>query len=252
VARALVRPPGDSFVKALSRHPERDTIDPQRARAQHAVYRQGLERLGFEVTLLPVEDELPDSCFVQDVALVLRGRALLCRPGEPSRREEAERIEPVLRGLVSSMERVSAPATIEGGDVFVLEDRFIVGRSERTNEGGIQALERFAAPDVRVVPAEVPEPYLHLLSGVAIADDVAVGAEALIDQPAFDGLERVEVPDEEAVGCNFVRNGRDLLMAAGYDRIQQVLEARGFRVHPVDLSEFRKADGGPTCLSLPI
>lgn len=248
--RALVRPPGDSFVKALSRHPERDTIDPQRARAQHAAYRQSLERLGLEVAVLPVDEELPDSCFVQDVALVLKVRALLCRPGEPSRRQEAERIEPVLRGLVSSVHRVSAPATIEGGDVFLLEDRFIVGRSHRTNEEGIQALERFAAPDVRVVPAEVPEPYLHLLSGVAIADDVAIGAKAVIDQPAFDGLERVEVPEEEAVGCNFVRNGRDLLMAAGYNRIQQLLEARGFRVHAVDLSEFRKADGGPTCLSL--
>jgi N-dimethylarginine dimethylaminohydrolase len=52
------------------------------------------------------------------------------------------------------------------------------------------------------------------------------------------------------VGCNFVRNGRDLLMAAGYERIQRLLESRGFRVHSVDLSEFRKADGGPTCLSL--
>ena len=248
--RALVRPPGDSFVKALSRHPERDTIDPERARSQHAAYRQALERLGLEVDVLPVDEELPDSCFVQDVALVWEGRALLCRPGEPSRRQEAERIEPVLRGLMSSVLRVSAPATIEGGDVFLLEDRFIVGRSHRTNEEGIQALERFAAPNVRVVPAEVPEPYLHLLSGVAIADDVAVGAEAVINQPAFDGLERVEVPEEEAVGCNFVRNRRDLLMAAGFDRVAKLLEDRGLRVHAVDLSEFRKADGGPTCLSL--
>ena len=248
--RALVRPPGDSFVKAVSRHPERDTIDPEKARSQHEAYRQALQSLGFEVTVLPVDEELPDSCFVQDVALVRDGRALLCRPGEPSRRPEAERIEPVLRGLVSSMERAPEPATIEGGDVFLLEDRFIVGRSHRTNEEGIDALERFAAPDARVVRAEVPNPYLHLLSGVAVADDVAIGAESVVDQPAFEGFERMTVPEDEAVGCNFVRIGRNLLMAAGYDRIQWLLETRGFRVSAVDLSEFRKADGGPTCLCL--
>jgi dimethylargininase len=250
VPRALVRPPGDSFVKALSRHPERDTIDPERARSQHEAYRDALERLGFEVTLMPVEDDLPDSCFVQDVALVRNGRALLCRPGEPSRQPETARIEPTLRALVSSVEQVSEPATLEGGDVFLLEDRLIVGRSDRTNEEGIRALERFAAPEARVVGAEVPEPFLHLLSGVAVADSVAIGAEAVLDQPAFERFERLVVPEDEAVGCNFVRNGRDLLMAAGYGRIRGLLEARGFRVHEVDLSEFRKADGGPTCLSL--
>jgi dimethylargininase len=151
---------------------------------------------------------------------------------------------------VSSMDQVSAPATLEGGDVFLLDDRIIVGRSHRTNEEGIRALERFAAPGSTVVEADVPEPFLHLLSGVAVADDLAVGADAVIDQPAFEGFERLTVPEDEAVGCNFVRNGRDLLMAAGYPRIKGLLEDRGFRVHTVDLTEFRKADGGPTCLSL--
>jgi dimethylargininase len=246
VPRALVRPPGDSFVKALSNHPERDTIDPERARLQHAAYTSALERLGFEVAVLPIEEDLPDSCFVQDVALVIGGRALVCRPGEQSRQPEAERIEQALRSLVRSMERVAAPATLEGGDVFLLDGRVIVGRSHRTNEEGIRALERFASPVAQVVEAQVPEPYLHLLSGVALADDVAVGAEAVVDQPAFDGFDRLIVPDDEAVGCNFVRNGRDLLMAAGYPRIQGFLEDRGFHVHTLDLSEFRKAEGGPT------
>jgi dimethylargininase len=247
---ALVRPPGDSFVKALSSHAERDTIDPERARAQHAAYREALKGFGVEVTVLPVDEELPDSCFVQDVAILLDGRALLCRPGAPSRRAEASRIEPALRGLTDSIEPVEAPATIEGGDVLSLGHRFVVGRSARTNEEGIDALSRFASPKAEVVRAEVPERFLHLLSGVAAAADLVIGAEDVIDQPAFEGLERVAVSEEDVPGCNLVRVGPDVLMAAGFDRVAKLLVDRGLQVHAVDLSEFRKADGGPTCLSL--
>lgn len=247
---ALVRPPGDSFAQALSEHPERDTIDPERARAQHAAYREELMRLGLEVAALPPDEDLPDSCFVQDLAIVLNGSALLCRPGAPSRQPETSVFEPDLRRVVPSIDRVRPPGTIEGGDVIRVDDRFIAGRSDRTNDEGIAALERFAAPDARVVRAKVREPFLHLLSGLGVAGDAVVGSEALIEQAAFDGLKRVAAPDEEAVGCNFVTVGDNVLMAAGYEKVRSMLEAAGFRVHEVDLSEFAKADGGPTCLSL--
>jgi dimethylargininase len=247
---AVVRPPGDSFAGALSRHLDRDTIDPDRARAQHEAYREALRRLGLEVTTLPPDEELPDSCFVQDLAIVLNGRALLCRPGAPSRQPEVSAFEPDLRRVVPSKARVRAPATIEGGDVVRVDERLIAGRSDRTNDEGIAALERFAAPDARVVRAEVREPFLHLLSGLGVARDAVVGSEALIDQAAFDGLNRVAAPEEEAAGCNFVTVEDDVLMAAGYGNIRRLVEAAGFRVHEVDLSEFTKADGGPTCLSL--
>lgn len=146
-ARRLLRP-------GPVRASERDTIDPERARAQHEAYREALMRLGLEVTTLPPDEELPDSCFVQDLAIVLNGRALLCRPGAPSRQPETSVLEPDLRRVVPSTDRVRAPATIVGGDVIRVDDRFIAGRSDRTNDEGIAALERFAAPDARVVRAE--------------------------------------------------------------------------------------------------
>lgn len=209
-----------------------------------------LNRLGLEVTVLPPDEELPDSCFVQDLAIVLDRRALICRPGAPSRQPETSRLEPNLRRLVPLIDRVPPPATIEGGDVIRVDDRFIAGRSDRTNDEGIEALERFAAPDARVVRAQVGEPLLHLLSGLGVAGGCVVGSEALIKQAAFDGLERVAAPEEEVAGCNFVTLAEDVLMAAGYPGVRSLLEARGFRVFEVNLSEFVKADGGPTCLSL--
>jgi dimethylargininase len=250
VRRALVRPPGSSFARALSQHPNRDTIDPQRARAQHSRYLEALAGLGIEVRALPPDDENPDSCFVQDLAIVLGDRALLCRPGAASRQPEPDGIKPILVESFPSVDRVEPPGTIEGGDVFRVGDRFVVGLSERTNEEGVEALRRFAAPDATVVTAEVREPFLHLLSGLSVAGDAVLGSETLIDQEAFADLERVAIPDEEATGCNFVVLDHDVVMAAGYPTVRRALEDRGFRAHEVELSEFTKADGGPTCLSL--
>jgi dimethylargininase len=248
--RAVVRPPGDSFASALSHHPEGHSIDPERARAQHATYRLTLQRLGVEVLPLPPDEELPDSCFTQDLAIVLDGRALLCRPGAPSRRPEPPRIERTLGELVSSVDRVEPPATIEGGDVIRVGRRFVVGRSERTNDEGLGALRRFAREDAEVIPAEVRGPYLHLLSGLGVAGDAVLGSEGLIDQSAFSDLEKVAVPEEDAAGCNFVVLEGDVVMASGFAAVRKLVEDRGFRVHELDLSEFAKADGGPTCLSL--
>jgi dimethylargininase len=247
--RAVVRPPGDSFAGAVSQHPDSHTIDPARARTQHDAYRAILEGLGLEVIALPPDEEFPDSCFTQDLAIVLDGRALLCRPGAPSRQGEPSLIEPTLKELVSPVQRVDPPATIEGGDVIRIGDRFVVGRSERTNDQGLTALRRFA-DGTEVVAVEVREPYLHLLSGLGVTGDAVLGAEGLIDQPAFSDLEKVAVAEEDAPGCNFVVLGKDVVMASGFPRVRKLLEDRGFGVHEVDLSEFAKADGGPTCLSL--
>ena len=47
---------------------ERDAIDVERARAQHAAYRTALEALGCEVLELPAEAAFPDSVFVAPFA----------------------------------------------------------------------------------------------------------------------------------------------------------------------------------------
>ena len=44
--------------------------------------------------------------------------------------------------------------------------------------------------------------------------------------------------------------GEWVIAPAGYDKTIALLEANGFRVLPVPVSEFTKADGGVTCLSL--
>lgn len=54
----------------------------------------------------------------------------------------------------------------------------------------------------------------------------------------------------EAYAANCVRVNDVVLVAAGYPRMTGSLEKQGCRTVPLDMSEFRKMDGGLSCLSL--
>jgi dimethylargininase len=247
---AIVRPPSDAFARALSSSGA--AIDPERARAQHAAYRAALADL-VEVVALPADEELPDACFVDDCAVVLGGRALLTRPGAPSRAAEPERLADTLAGLVDELRRMTAPATLDGGDVLRLGRTLVAGRSERTTLAGIGQLTRFVeAAGGRVEVAAVPPGTLHLQSAVtALADDAVVGAAELLEQPALRGVaSKLVVPPEEAAAANLLAVGTTAILPAGCPRTAAAVAAFGFEVREVDLGEFHKADGGATCLSL--
>src|ERR687890_1367461 len=104
---ALVCPPSDAFARAISSAGA--LLDPSLARAQHAPYRDALADL-VEVVTLPPDEELPDACFVDDCAVVLGGRALLTRPGAPSRAAEPERLDGPLQRLGGEPTRMAPPA----------------------------------------------------------------------------------------------------------------------------------------------
>jgi dimethylargininase len=247
---AIVRPPSDAFARAISSAGV--AIDPVRARAQHAGYRAALADL-VELVELPADEELPDACFVDDCAVVLGGRALLTRPGAPSRAAEPERLAEALARLVDEVVPMAAPATLDGGDVLRLGRTLVVGRSGRTNQDGVRQLTRFAeAAGGRVEVAAVPPGTLHLQSAVtALADDAVVGTAELLEQPALRGVpHRLVVAAEEVAAANLLAVGTTALLPAGCPDTAAAVRALGFEVREVDLGEFHKADGGATCLSL--
>ena len=95
----------------------RTPIDVARASAQHQAYCAALAASGCEVVMLPAQPGLPDSVFVEDVALVFDEVAVLTRPGAPSRRGEVESVAEVLAGYRPLL-RIEAPGTLDGGDVL--------------------------------------------------------------------------------------------------------------------------------------
>jgi dimethylargininase len=250
--RAIVRPPGGSFRDALSAQTPRPTIDVERAQHQHAAYRDALRAAGVEVLELPPDDRFPDSCFVQDCAVIWEQVAVIARPGTPSRQGEEEAIRQVLVARQTHrVVQVRPPGTLEGGDVLVLGSRVVVGISGRTNRAGLAQLREVLEPEGAAVEGLLVPEGLHLLSGIThLGHGVLLATELYADAPVFGGLEVIRVPQEEAPAANALGIVSRVILPAGFPRTARLVAERGLEVVPVDLSEFAKADGGATCLSL--
>ncbi|HRE91834.1 MAG TPA: arginine deiminase family protein [Myxococcota bacterium] len=247
--RALVRPPSLAFVDALGQVEGHAPIDLQLALRQHADYAEALGRVGCELVALPSDDDLPDACFVEDTAIVLGECALITRPGAPSRRPEVLAVAAALASHGLTLTMMEAPATLDGGDVLVLGRTVWVGLSNRTNREGLEALGAFARGlgyDTRV--ANVPPGTLHLKCHASPLDpETLLCAPGLLTEAV---ARRVEVPAHEAYAANAIAIGRSVLCAAGFPGTHERLAAAGFEPVPLANSEFAKADGSLTCLSI--
>ena len=90
--QAIVRRPGKSLVKGITTA-GLGQPDYQLALKQHDAYIEALEACGLGVTVMEAEEDYPDGMFVEDVALVMPGLAVVTRPGADSRRGETVSME---------------------------------------------------------------------------------------------------------------------------------------------------------------
>ncbi len=248
LTRALVRQLGASLFNGISRkglHP-----DPRRAQVQHVAYCKALCEAGLDVTVLRPDEQYPDSCFVQDTALVIRGLVVLCRPGAPTRQGEEEEIAEWFADRLPLV-RIYAPGTLEGGDVMILPDRVLVGESERSNAEGVAQLGALLDP-LGLPVASVPiGENLHLLSAATyLGRGLVLAFEDFADCPAFSDYQVIPVPRAEAYSANVLALGDYIIVPAGFPTTAARLAEHGFHILPVPLSEFEKVDGGATCLSI--
>ena len=248
--RAITRAVGARLADCLLTFRDREPIDLAKARVQHAAYDDALRRAGAEVEVLPADDELPDSVFVEDTAVVFDEAAVMTRPGTPVREREVPAIEAAL-ARYRKLQRITAPATLEGGDVLRVGREFYVGITSRTNEEGF---EQFASIvrgfGYRAVPVEV-RGCLHLKSAVtALDEETLVLNPSWIDAAALPKIRQLVVPAEEEFGANALVVNGVVHLSARWRRTSEMVEKAGFRVTPLDISEFEKAEGALTCSSL--
>ncbi len=231
-------------------HLSRQPIDAALAAEQHRGYCGALETCGARVVTLPAIEGLPDSVFVEDTAIVLDELAILTSPGVESRRPELRAIEPEIARL-RPVARITPPATIEGGDVLRVGRRLYVGLSPRTNLEGVAALRALVVPHgYEVLPVALRD-CLHLKSGCTAIDDGTILINpGWIDAGVFPDYELFDVHAAEPWAANIVRVGASLCVGAAFPRTAEMLSRRGYDVRVVDVSEFAKAEGGLTCMSL--
>lgn len=249
----IVKTPCKSVVEGITSSPELGKPDYEKALRQHASYIEALKQCGVEVTVLPADDRFPDSCFVEDTAVLTEKCAVISNPGAPTRTKETEAMVPVIRQFYPEecIEYIKAPGTMEGGDVMMVGDTFYIGRSARTNEEGIRQFgEILGKYGYKVV--EVPlEKVLHLKTGVNYLENnnMLVSGE-FVTKPEFASYKRYEIPEEEAYAANCIWVNGTVLVPAGFPAVEKMVREMGYEVILVDTSEFRKIDGGLSCLSL--
>ncbi len=247
---ALIHVPSPHMDSCQLTHKAREEIDIGRMAQQHEAYCQMLRDCGAEVRTLDIHRDLPDCCFIEDTAIVLDEVAVLTSMGSPARRPELAGIEPILRQY-REVRRIELPATIEGGDVLQIGRRLLVGVSSRTNRAGISALANIVeCHGYEVVPVPV-RGCLHLKTACSALDDERLLVNpAWVDVSALSGFHLVGVPAAEPWAANVLRAGTSLCLPAAHERTAELIRGLGFDVHAVDLSEFAKAEGGVSCLSI--
>ncbi len=249
--KAIVRKPASSLVNGITTHPGLGRPDYQLALHQHDAYVKALELCGLAVQVLPPLEAFPDSCFVEDVAVCTKRFALVTRPGASSRGGEVAGIRDILAAHYRVIEEIRAPGTLEGGDVMMVGDHFYIGLSYRTNSEGcaqfIKALERngYTGLGVRMPPT------LHLKTGCSyIEDNVLLVDESFAGYPEFKSFVHIDITTDENYSANCLRVNDYVIVPAGYPKTLAAIKALGMKTIELDMSEYRKIDGGLSCLSL--
>lgn len=253
-----------TFTHAITRQPPASAIHGLRAvdtgapdltqmRAHHADYIAALKSTGATVVELPALEAFPDSLFVEDTALCLPMGAVVMRPGAPSRLGEAAEMAPHLAALYRDVRTITgAQNFIEAGDILTTEREILVGRSARTNGGGVAELAAIVA-DWGYTLREVftPPGVLHFKTDCSLLDaETILATERLDASGCFKGYRVIHTAPGEEASANCIRFNDLVLFPAGFPRTRDMLLAAGYRVQEIGNSECAKLDGGMSCLSL--
>jgi len=251
--RAIVRPPPATFAAGITTA-GLGPPDLALALEQHEAYCQTLERLSLSLVRLAPDDEFPDSTFVEDAAIVTTRGAMVTRPGAPSRAGEVAAVGAALGRWFPELDAITARGTVDGGDVCEAGPHFFIGFSARTNAEGAAQLAAWldrrgfgsSVIDIRRMPG-----LLHLKTGLSWLGGRRLLATAEVaEHEALGGWEVVRVPAGEEYAANCVRINDVLLTAQGCPATAALLGGLGYEVAALEMSEYRKMEGGLSCLSV--
>jgi N-dimethylarginine dimethylaminohydrolase len=232
-------------------------VSAERAMRQWERLRQAYLGLGHTVRVIDPVPGLPDMVFAANAATVVGGRVLGARFRHPERAAEAGAYQEWFRA--SGFPDVRAPRLInEGeGDILFTGRSLIAGygfRTERDAHAELAGTFGVPAIGVRLVDPR----FYHLDTALCVLD----AGTAAYYPGAFDDAGRAALAaefgelieateaDAEVFGLNAVSDGRRVVLPEQAAALAARLAAHGFEPVGVDLSELRKAGGGPKCCTL--
>ncbi len=248
--KAIVKKPCRNITSGISKAGA-EIPDYEKALAQHRDYILALKKCGLEVTILEADEDFPDSCFIEDVALLTPHCCIITRPGAPSRLGEIVGIKDVLDRFYSCIEKIESPGTLEAGDVMMVGRHFYIGLSGRTNKTGAEQMISILRKYGMSASTITLEKVLHLKTGLSyLENNNLIACGEFVSMPEFRKFNILEISEAEAYAANCVWINSFVLVPKGFPVSMKMIEDAGYKTIEVDVSEFRKLDGGLSCLSL--
>jgi len=248
--RAIVRKPCKNMVEGIS-SANLGIPSYQNAVKQHNNYIDVLTNCGLKVHILESNEQFPDSVFVEDTALLTPSFAIITNPGAQSRKGEIVDMGIVLKKYFPAIDHIKSPGTLDAGDVMMVRNHFYIGISERTNQAGADQLV-YLLKKYRCTGSTIPlKSVLHLKTGVSyIENNCLLASGEFLSKPEFSKFNIIEVPLDESYAANSLWINGYVLVPKGFPKTLALIKGEGFSTIEVDVSEFRKLDGGLSCLSL--
>ncbi|MBA3824812.1 MAG: hypothetical protein H0X24_13070 [Ktedonobacterales bacterium] len=251
--QAIVRTPARSMARGITTQ-NLGQPDVALAREQHATYVAALRQLGVAVTVLDADEAYPDSCFVEDPAVIYNGVAIITRPAARSRSGEVGAIRETLAAFMPTVELGGGEdVRMDGGDVLRCGTNVLVGQSRRTNHMGLKRLTaRLREIDPSLSVTGVPiNGVLHLKTGMtAIRDRLLLRDPLCKMESRFSFARTFVLPREQGYAANVLPINDGVIIAKGFPMVATLAHEYYDTVIEVDMSEFHRMDGSLTCLSL--
>jgi dimethylargininase len=256
--RVIVSPPKTEYfsVSDPKSHNIEQVANRAKAVDQHRRLCALVRQSGARVISLKELAGHPNSVFARDSSLMTPEGYVKLRMGLRTRRGEEDWMAAALDSLgVPCAGEIRPPGTVEGGDVILAGEVAFVGESERTNASGVKQLSRLLEAmgyEVRVII--LPASHLHIGGAMSLVGPKAVlCCRGLFPSGFFSGFETISISCSHFVSGNVICLGnREVIVEQKNRAAAKALRDDGYKVHSLNLSEFVKGRGGPTCLILPV
>ncbi|MFC2152128.1 dimethylarginine dimethylaminohydrolase family protein [Bacteroidota bacterium] len=247
--KAIVRKPAETFANGITTA-NLGKPNYELALKQHDAYCEALIKCGLELTVLDPDPEFPDSCFVEDTAVVTKDFGIIARPGDPRRVGEITEIKKVLEPMLK-LYYIEEPGKLDGGDIMQADHKFYIGLSNRTNLAGSKQLKEILSKyNYEVFSIPVCN-LLHFKTGVNyLGENNLVLHQEFCSKDDFKSYNKIIIDTEEEYAANSLRVNNYVIVPMGFPKTKLSIEKLGYNIIEVEMSEFQKMDGGLSCLSL--
>ncbi len=232
-------------------------IERKKALSQFDKFKKTLLSEG--VKILEV-DELkghPNSVFVRDTAVILNDHTFIrVNMGLSARKGEEKWMAEFLKSHgFAEVGAIDSPGTLEGGDVIISSNVAFVGISGRTNESGaLQIKSILNRLDYEVRISKFKGAFLHIGGGMTlIGSHTVLHCSNAFPSDFFKGFDEIIIDCNDFIGGNVVAiSDKKVISLAQNIFLNELLVSKGIDVIPLNLSEFVKGNGGPSCMVLPV